>query len=170
MEKLKENKKLILIIVAVLVVAVVAAVLVNVFGGSYKSTIKAFEKASTSEKKMEKFVDKNVNLRAFYAMDEAEKPEDFEKEYKKAKKKDYTSDDVKDGAYEFYKMFVSEDEPMKVKEIGKLEKTDKLEMLGAEVEMKGLKRAEITLEMEGKDVDAYAYFYDGKLFILMPKM
>ncbi len=90
-EKIKANKKTIIIAAVAIVVVILIAVIASlVKGGSYKSTLKKFEKAMESEESMEKFVDKNVNLRAFYAISETtdlsdkdEIADEFVKAYKK---------------------------------------------------------------------------------------
>ena len=132
-----------------------------------------FEKAMESEESMEKFVDKNVNLRAIYAVselkdveDEDEFAEKFKEEYKKAKKADYTNDETKESAYDFYKIFAEED--IKMSDVGKIKKTDKLDLYGTEIEIKGLKVCSIKLEAEGTKMSADAYFYKGKLFVIIP--
>ena len=85
---LKENKsKAIAIgVVALVVIVAIVLVLTTLLGRpSYKTTIKKFAQACKSEEKMEKFVKKYVDLRAIYAMKEADDPEDFKDEYKNAK-------------------------------------------------------------------------------------
>lgn len=173
-EKIKANKKTIIIAAVTIVVVILIAVIASlVKGGSYKSTLKKFEKAMESEESMEKFVDKNVNLRAIYAVselkdveDEDEFAEKFEEEYKKAKKADYTNDETKESAYDFYKTFAEED--IKMSDVGKIKKTDKLDLYGTEIEIKGLKVCSIKLEAEGTKMSADAYFYKGKLFVIIP--
>lgn len=174
LEKIKANSKVVAIVAAILVVIIILAiVMANVLGGSYKNTLKKFEKAMESEENMEKFVDKNVNLRAIYAVselkdveDEDEFAEKFKEEYKKAKKADYTSDETKESAYDFYKTFAEED--IKMSDVGKIKKTDKLDLYGTEIEIKGLKVCSIKLEAEGTKMSADAYFYKGKLFVIIP--
>lgn len=175
MEKIKANKKIVAIAGILILAIIIVAIIASQAGGSYKKTIKNFAKAMGDESKMEKFVDKNVNLRAIYAMGKVENEdnagEEFTKAYKKAKKSDYMSDDNKEDAYEFFKLFVnSDDEEITIKKIGKLEKTDELNVLDQKIEIKGLKKATVTLEQEGNEIDADAYFYKGKLFILMPDL
>lgn len=175
MEKIKANKKMVAIAGIVILAIIIIAIIASQVGGSYKKTIKNFAKAMSDESKMEKFVDKNVNLRAIYALNKVEDKdnvsEEFKKAYKKAKKSDYMSDDNKEHAYEFFKLFVnSDDEEITIKEIGKLENTDELNVLDQKIEIKGLKKATVTLEQEGNEIDADAYFYKGKLFILMPDL
>lgn len=174
MEKIKANKKMVAIVGILILAIIIVAIIASQVGGSYKKTIKNFAKAMGDESKMEKFVDKNVNLRAIYAMGKVENKdnagEEFTKAYKKAKKSDYMSDDNKEDAYEFFKLFVSDDAKMTIKKIGKLEKTDELNVLNEKIEIKGLKKAKVTFEQDGEEVDADAYFYKGKLFILMPDL
>ncbi len=174
MEKIKANKKMVVIAGILILAIIIVAIIASQVGGSYKKTIKNFAKAMGDESKMEKFVDKNVNLRAIYAMGKVENKdnagEEFTKAYKKAKKSDYMSDDNKEDAYEFFKLFVSDDAKMTIKKIGKLEKTDELNVLNEKIEIKGLKKARVTFEQDGEEVDADAYFYKGKLFILMPDL
>lgn len=172
MEKIKANKKMVAIAGIVILAIIIIAIIASQVGGSYKKTIKNFAKAMSDESKMEKFVDKNVNLRAIYALNEVEDKdnvsEEFKKAYKKAKKSDYMSDDNKEDAYGFFKLFVTNDGEITVKKIGKLQKTDELKILTQKVEIKGLEKASVTLEQDGNEIDADAYFYKGKLFILMP--
>lgn len=174
MEKIRANKKMVAIAGILILAIIIVAIIASQVGGSYKKTIKNFAKAMGDESKMEKFVDKNVNLRAIYAMGKVENKdnagEEFTKAYKKAKKSDYMSDDNKEDAYEFFKLFVSDDAKMTIKKIGKLEKTDELNVLNEKIEIKGLKKARVTFEQDGEEVDADAYFYKGKLFILMPDL
>lgn len=174
MEKIKANKKMVAIAGILILAIIIVAIIASQVNGSYKKTIKDFAKAMSDESKMEKFVDKNVNLRAIYAMGKIEDKdsanEDFKKAYKKAKKSDYMSDDNKEDAYDFFKLFVSDDAEMTIKKIGKLEKTDELNVLNQKIEIKGLKKARVTFEQDGEEGDADAYFYKGKLFILMPDL
>lgn len=177
-EKIKANKKTIIIAAVAIVVVILIAVIASlVKGGSYKSTLKKFEKAMESEESMEKFVDKNVNLRAFYAISETtdlsdkdEIADEFVKAYKKAKKSDYMDDEIKDTAYSFYKNFV--DEGIEITKIGNAKSTDKLDVYGTEIEIKGLKVSKITIKESDGDskMDADAYFYKGKLFIIIPDL
>lgn len=174
MEKIKANKKMVAIAGILILAIIIVAIIASQAGGSYKKTIKNFAKAMGDESKMEKFVDKNVNLRAIYAMGKVENKdnagEEFKKTYKKAKKSDYMSDDNKEDAYDFFKLFVSDDAEMTIKKIGKLEKADELNVLNEKIEIKGLKKARVTFEQDGEEGDADAYFYKGKLFILMPDL
>ena len=102
MEKIKANKKMVAIAGIVILAIIIIAIIASQVGGSYKKTIKNFAKAMSDESKMEKFVDKNVNLRAIYALNKVEDKdnvsEEFKKAYKKAKKSDYMSDDNKENA------------------------------------------------------------------------
>ena len=172
LEKLKANKKVLSIAGIVILAIIVVAIIASQVGGSYKKTIKNFAKSMNDESKMEKFVDKNINLRAIYAMSAVENQdnasEEFKKEYKKAKKSDYMSDDNKESAYTFFKLFVNDEGEITVKKIGKLQKTDELKILNEKVEIKGLKKASVTLEQNEQEIDAEAYFYKGKLFIVIP--
>ena len=105
-EKLMANKNLIIGLVAVVIVAVVILCVSMFAKPSYKKQIKNWAKACESEEKMEKYVKKTANLRALYATFELmsdsdnwtkeadEIQEAFEKEYKDAKKKDYTDDEI----------------------------------------------------------------------------
>ena len=72
MEKIKANKKMVAIAGIVILAIIIIAIIASQVGGSYKKTIKNFAKAMGDESKMEKFVDKNVNLRAIYAMGKVE--------------------------------------------------------------------------------------------------
>ena len=102
MEKIKANKKIVAIAGILILAIIIVAIIASQAGGSYKKTINNFAKAMGDESKMEKFVDKNVNLRAIYAMGKVENEdnagEEFTKAYKKAKKSDYMSDDNKKDA------------------------------------------------------------------------
>ena len=172
LEKIKANKKVLSIAGTIILAIIIVAIIASQVGGSYKKTIKNFAKSMSDESKMEKFVDKNINLRAIYAMSKVEDQDnaskEFKKEYKKAKKSDYMSDDNKESAYNFFKLFVNDEGEITVKKIGKLQKTDELKILNEKVEIKGLKKATVTLEQKGQEVDAEAYFYKGKLFIVIP--
>ena len=53
-------------------------------------------------------------------------------------------------------------------DVGKIKKTDKLDLYGTEIEIKGLKVCSIKLEAEGTKMSADAYFYKGKLFVIIP--
>ena len=174
MEKIKANKKMVAIAGILILAIIIVAIIASQVGGSYKKTIKNFAKAMSDESKMEKFVDKNVNLRAIYAMGKVENQdnasEEFKNAYKKAKKSDYMSDDNKKSAYEFFKLFVNSYGEITVKKIVKLQKTDELKILTQKIEIKGLKKASVTLEQDGEEVDADAYFYKGKLFMIMPDL
>ncbi len=156
---LKENKsKAIAIgVVALVVIVAIVLVLTTLLGRpSYKTTIKKFAQACKSEEKMEKFVKKYVDLRAIYAMKEADDPEDFKDEYKNAKKDDYKDDDFVDDVKDSFKKFVSEDEKIKVDEIGKLKDYDD--------DCKQLKKAKVTLKNDdGDDLDVTIIFYKGKM-------
>lgn len=173
-EKIKANKKMVAIAGIVILAIIIVAIVSSVAGNSYKKTIKDFAKAMSDESEMEKFVDKNVNLRATYAISKVEGEdnvdEEFTKEYKKAKKSDYMSDESKNDAYEFFKMFVTDEGEITVKKIGKLQDTDELNILTEKVEINGLKKASVTLEQDGEEIDADAYFYKGKLFVVMPDL
>ena len=169
MEKLKSMDKKVLAIIGVVAVAVVLC-LVFILGGGYKKAVKQFAKAMTDEDKMDKFVEKYVDLKAIYAMDEVMKDDDvdkddgkevakaFKKEYKKAKKDDY--EDYEDSAKTTFGYFVMDDDDVKikVKKIGKLEKYD---------ENEAFKKAKVTLEMKKDDDEEedsmYFIFYKGKV-------
>ncbi len=92
------------------------------------------------------------------------------KHIKKAKKSDYMDDEIKDTAYSFYKNFV--DEGIEITKIGDVKSTDKLDVYGTKIEIKGLKVAKITIKESDEDskMDADAYFYKGKLFIIIPDL
>lgn len=166
-EKLMANKNLIIGLVAVVVVAVII-VCVSMFAKpSYKKQIKNWAKACESEEKMEKYVKKTANLRALYAtfelMSDADNwtkeadeiQEAFEKEYKDAKKKDYTDDDFIEDAT---KMFYVEDyKGIKITKIGKLEEDDDDDSL------KGSKTAEVEAEVDDEKYEGTASFYKGKI-------
>lgn len=174
MEKIKANKKMVAIAGIVILAIIIVAIVSSVAGNSYKSKIKSFAKSMNDESEMEKFVDKNVNLRAIYAMSKVENEdnvdEEFAKEYKKAKKSDYMSEDNKKEAYDFFKMFVNDEGEITVKKIGKLQSTDEINILTQKVEIKGLKKASVTFVQNDEEIDADAYFYKGKLFIVMPDL
>ena len=166
-EKLMANKNLIIGLVAVVIVAVVILCVSMFAKPSYKKQIKNWAKACESEEKMEKYVKKTANLRALYATFELmsdsdnwtkeadEIQEAFEKEYKDAKKKDYTDDEFVEDAT---KMFYVEDyEGIKITKIGKLEKDDDDDRL------KGSKKAEIEAEVDDQKYEGTASFYKGKI-------
>ncbi|MGN1330883.1 MAG: hypothetical protein ACI4VN_06115 [Clostridia bacterium] len=171
-EKLMAHKNLIIGLIFVIVVALVIVVVANVAKPSYKKQIKQFAEACQSEEKMEKYVKKYVNLRAYYAMNEAEEPEDFEKEYKNAKKKDYTDSEFIDEVVEAFSEYVIEDEEIKISDIEKLENvTDDDGLLGETLaDIKGMKVAKCTMKSEDQEVDCYAYFYKGKILFIMPDL
>lgn len=164
-EKIMAHKNLIIGLVAVIIVAIVIAIVANVAKPSYKKQIKEWAKACESDTKMEKYVKKYVNLRALYASielmkdtdnwtkDEDELQEAFEKEYKEAKKKDYTDDDFVEDVTDM--LMTTMDESGKVTKIEKLEKDDD--------NLKGSKTAEFTAEFDGEEYEGTASFYKGKL-------
>lgn len=159
--KFKENKKLSIIVGVValaIIILIVALVAIFAMRPSYKTTVRQFVKACESDKKMEKFVDKYVDYRALYAVEEADEPEDFKDEYKKAKKSDYKDEDFVDDVKDTFSNFVTEDGEIKVKEIGKLKDYEDCEELS---------EAKVTLENEdGDEVDFKFIFYKGKMLTL----
>ena len=173
-EKIKANKKIVAIAGIVILAIIIVAIVSSIAGNSYKKKIKNFAKVMNDESKVEKFVDKNVNLRAIYAMSKIENAdnvaEDFAKEYKKAKKSDYMSDDNKKEAYDFFKMYANGEGEITVKKIGKLQDTDELNILTQKIEIKGLKKASVTLVQNDDEIDADVYFYKGKIFLIMPDL
>ena len=86
MEKIKANKKMVAIAGILILAIIIVAIIASQVGGSYKKTIKNFAKAMSDESKMEKFVDKNVNLRAIYAMGKVENQDNASEEFKNAYK------------------------------------------------------------------------------------
>lgn len=175
MEKLKENKKIIIGIIAILAVVAVIALVVIFVKPSYKAQIKKFDKACESEEKMEKFIKNNLNLRGLYALKKAEKPEDFEEEYKKAKKKDYTDKEFMDDIKSAYMTFTNLSK-VEIKDIQKLK--DAKDMGKAYEDsfgkIKGMKIARCTLkanfegQTEEQEIDAI--FYKGKLLVISPSL
>ena len=178
-EKAKSNNKN--IIIAVIVIAAIAIIGLIVYlagGGSYKITMNKFEKAMDSKDSMEEFVDKNANLRAFYAMNEATDGEDdedkisekFVEEYKKAKKSDYNTDEIKDLAYPFFTAYA--DQGITVEKVGELKSTDTLDVYSVEIKIKGLKVCTITLKSNEDDstMKVDAYFYKGKIIMIIPDL
>lgn len=181
MEKLKQNKKLIIIAAVVIVLAIVAIVCAVVFSKpSYKKQISKFEEALKSEENMEKYLDKYADYRAIYAeeklfdadvdKDDAKAVEKaFKSEYKKAKKKDYKDDEFVNNVKDQYKTFTSiatyyEGTEITVKDIGKAEKFE---------ECPCFKEVNFTLEMKYNDnsqeVEMSALFYKGKFVTLYSK-
>lgn len=171
-EKLKANKNLIIGLVAVVVVAVIILCVGLFAKPSYKKQIKEFAKACASEEKMEKFVKKNVNLRAYYAMQESDEPKDMDAEYKKAKSKDYKNDEFVDKVVEAFKSYAEGETEIKVKDIGKMKKTSSDDgLLGKTLsDVKDMKTVKFKMEAEGEEVDCYAFFYKGKILMVMPDL
>ena len=113
----KNNKAMIIGIVAVIAVIAIVAVCALLLKPSYKGQIKDFVEAMSSEEKMDKFVEKKVNLRALYAMEQVEKEENldtddekamekaFTKAYKNAKKADFTIEVSADGNSQDVKLY-----------------------------------------------------------------
>lgn len=158
--KMKEHKGLVIGILVAVLVVIVALIAVFAMKPSYKSTVKNFAKACQDEKKMEKFVDKYVDLRALYAMRQCEDPEDFKEEYKKAKKSDYKDEEFVEDVKDAFKNFVSEDEKIKVKKIGKLEKNE---------DCKEITEAKVTFvnpEDADEELDMKVLFYKGKMLMM----
>lgn len=171
-EKIMAHKNLIMGLVFVIIVALVILIVAIVAKPSYKKQIKQFSEACQSEEKMEEYVKKYVNLRAYYAMDEADEPEDFEKEYKDAKKKDYTDSEFIDKVVKAFSEYVIEDAEIEISDIGKLKKvTDDDGLLGKFfADIKGMKVAKCTMKAEDEELDCYAYFYKGKILLIMPDL
>lgn len=164
------HKNLIMGLAFVIIVALVILIVAIVAKPSYKKQIKQFAEACQSEEKMEKYVKKYVNLRAYYAMDQADEPEDFEKEYKNAKKKDYTDSEFIDEVVDAFSEYVTEDAEFEISDIEKLKKvTDDDGLLGETfADIKGMKVAKCTMKAEGEKIGCYAYFYKGKILFIMP--
>ena len=173
----KNNKAMIIGIVAVIAVIAIVAVCALLLKPSYKGQIKDFVEAMSSEEKMDKFVEKKVNLRALYAMEQVEKEENldtddekamekaFTKAYKNAKKADYEKTEYVDSVKSLYKMMTqltaaSDGVKIKVKDIGKLKTFD---------EFKLFKKADFTIEVSAdgnsQDVKLYGVFYKNKLVL-----
>lgn len=169
-EKLKANKNLIIGLVAVVVVALIIVGVALFAKPSYKKQIKEFAKACENADKMEKFVKKNVNLRAYYAMQESEEPKDMDAEYKKAKSKDYKDDEFVKKVVEAFKTYAEGETKIKVKEIGKMKKTSSDDgLLGKTLsEVKDMKTVKFKMEADGEEADCYAFFYKGKILMVMP--
>lgn len=168
MENSKGNKKIIIAIVAVLVVIVAIALIAIFAKPSYKSQIKKFAEACESEEKMEKYIEKTFNLRAFYAMSKAKKPEDFDEEYKKAKKDDYKDEKFVSNVKDLYLVFTEADK-VEIKDIEKLKDPKDI---GGNYEdtygkIKGFKIAKCKMKIkyngETVEQDIDAIFYKGKL-------
>lgn len=178
MEKLKQNKKVIIIAAIVIILAIVAIVCAVVFSKpSYKKQISKFEEALKSDENMEKYLDKYADYRAIYAEEKlfdtdvdrndgkaVEKA--FKSEYKKAKKNDYKDEEFVNDIKDQYKSFTAiasyyEGTEITVKDIGKAEKFD---------DCPCLKKVKFTLEMKYNDnsqeIEMYALFYKGKFVTL----
>ena len=185
MEKLKENKKLLIGICVAIVVILVAIICAVVAKPSYKKQIKEFATAMDDSDKMEKFAEKYVNYRAWYAMKKLDEDKDldtkdskavkkaFEKAYKEAKKSDYESDEIKDeinnmlSMYTLYTSMTGEnkkDMKIEVKDIGKLR--------DGEDSYSYMKQATFTMKItvgdESNEIKWRALFYKGKFVIALP--
>ena len=176
MENSKSSKKL-LIGICVAVVVIIIALCAIFVKPSYKSQIKSFGKALSDSKKMEKFVDKNIDLRAIYAMNKVSERDGinmsdkdavekaFKEEYKNAKKSDYKSEDaVKDVKETFTgisKEFSGDDTTVEIKDIGKLEKDEDYPFF---------EDAKFTLKVkkgdEEQELKLYAMFYKKKFVMI----
>ena len=176
MENSKSSKKL-LIGICVAVVVIIIALCAIFVKPSYKSQIKSFGKALSDSKKMEKFVDKNIDLRAIYAMNKVSERDGinmsdkdavekaFKEEYKNAKKSDYKSEDaVKDVKETFTgisKEFSGDDTTVEIKDIGKLEKDENYPFF---------EDAKFTLKVkkgdEEQELKLYAMFYKKKFVMI----
>lgn len=173
----KNNKAMIIGIVAVIAVIAIVAICALLLKPSYKGQIKDFVASMSDEEKMDKFVEKKVNLRALYAMEQMEKDENlnfddekavekaFKKEYKNAKKADYEKKEYVDSVKSLYKMMTqltaaSDEVKIKVKDIGKLETYDELKMF---------QKADFTIEVSSgensQEVKLYGIFYKNKLVL-----
>ena len=185
MEKLKDNKKLLIGICVAIVVILVAIICAVVAKPSYKKQIKEFTAAMEDGDKMKKFAEKYVNYRAWYAMEKLDEDENldtkdskavkkaFEKAYKNAKKSDYESDETKDrvntmlSMYTLYTAMAGEDKKdikFEVKDIGKLE--------NGEENYSYMKQATFTMKItaggESNESKWKALFYKGKFVLAMP--
>ena len=89
----------------------------------------------------------------------------FKKEYKNAKKADYEDSEYVDGVKSIYRTMsyltaTSDDVKIKIKDIGKLEKTKRLTMF---------RKADFTLEVSAngntQEVKLYGIFYNNKLVL-----
>lgn len=187
MENTKKGKGIIIAVIVAIVVVIVAVVAIFMFTKSsnkddkkeettLKTTsyhgkqIEEFEKACESEESMEKFVKESVNLKAFYAMRESNGPEDFEEEYKNAKSDDYENEEfVKEIAEAFGDYTETK---IKVKDMGELKDLEEDDgLIGSTLsEIKGVKIAKFNMEFDDIEIGAYAYFYDGKILMILPDL
>lgn len=188
MEKIKAllaDKKVRTICLVALVAIIVVVFLIVFVANGYKRQVKALAKAGKDENKIEKFVKNKLDLKAIYALGKAEYDSDknkvdldsFKEEYKDANKDDYASDDVIEQWSKYYNAIFEQDDDQKivVKKIGSLKDTSKDD---GRLNVKGMKRAKVTLENKKADKDddddektakVYAYFWKGKLVFLGPQ-
>lgn len=183
-ENTKKSKSIIIAIVAVIIVIVaVVAIFMGVKASkdkkaetnqkesSYHETqISEFGKACASGEKMEEFVRKNVNLRAYYAMQNSEEVSDFEEEYKNAKSEDYESEEFIQEVVTTFKDYAEGETEINIKDIEGLEDIKEDDSLVGSLlsSIDGIKTAKFNMESEGVQIGAYGYFYDEKVFMIVP--
>lgn len=166
------NKHLIMGLAMVIIVAVIIAVVALANKEKvvdYKEQIEEFAKACESNEKMEAYVKEYVNLRAYYAMQNSDSPDDVDKNYKVALKEDYESAAFVNKVTTIFKMYSSLGTELKVTDIGKMEDMEDSDekLIGKEMAgLKGLKKAKFTVEANGQNADLYALFYKGKILII----
>lgn len=166
------NKNLIIGLAMVIIVAIILAVIGLMNREKtvdYKEQIEEFAKACASNEKMEAYVKEYVNLRAFYAMQNSDSPEDVEKNYKVAIKDDYESASFINKVNTIFKMYSSIGTELSVSNIGEMKEMDDSdeEIIGKEMAgLKGLKKAKFTIEANGQKADLYALFYKGKILMV----
>ena len=102
----KEHKVSSVVVGVAIIIIIVALVfgLVTLFSNlTYQSKVKKYVKALEDEEQMDKFVEKNVDFRAYYALEECGyNLDEFKDEYKGASKDDYNDDEFKDEVREEY--------------------------------------------------------------------
>lgn len=184
MENTQKSKgKIIAVIVVFLLVAIITAVVFAVVKISkkgdkeqknapyYEAQIKEFAEACKSNDDMKKYVKEKVNLKAYYAMSQSVGSEEFEEAYKNAKKEDYETEEFIDGMADIFMTYVVEEE--KKLEVKDIEEPKDIEndntIVGKTLsQINGVKSSKFTLVSDGVELDVYAYFYDEKMFVVMP--
>lgn len=187
MEKVKQHKGIIIGIVIAIIIITIAVVSIVMFAGksekdsddnkkssensTYESQINNFAKACTSEEDMENFVKEYVNLKAYYVMGECDDSEEFAKEYEKAQSEDYEDEDFIDEVLKTFNDYVEEYEitVTQVEKAKDVEEDDGL-LGGILSDISGMKAVKFTVEADDEKASCYAYFYDDKIFMIIPDM
>lgn len=165
------NKNLLIGLIMVVIVAVIIAV-VGISNKEktvdYKEQIKEFGKACASDEKMEEYVNKYVNLRAYYAMQNSSSPDKVDSQYKLATKDQYESASFVNKVLSLFKMYSTLKTELNITDIGEMEdvtSADK-DILQEFAEVKNLTKAKFTIENEGQTAELYAIFYKGKMLMV----